>query len=302
MKSLYDIPSPAKINLFLHINGSRPDGYHILQTVFRFINLNDILGFEIRSDGIISCETSLSIEYKPENLIIRAARILQQVTRTHQGVHITLEKVIPQGGGLGGGSSNAASVLIVLNRLWKTNLSRNDLMKLALKLGADIPIFIFGTSAFAENIGEYLSTVILPKKYYLILQPDDNVITANIFSDKNLTRYSNYVKLKEFLDFSDSSFGRNDLEEIVYHRHPKIRKTAQWLIKYGIKNRMSGSGSCLYAEYTAIKDAILAKNKIIAAMHSNSNDIINPPPQFRLMQICSSLSEHPLRGWIIDKK
>lgn len=179
--TLYDVPAPAKVNLFLHVVGRRPDGYHLLQTAFRFIDLCDTLHFEARADGVISRATELAGVSEDDDLTLRAARALQQATGTRQGAQIALEKRIPQGGGLGGGSSDAATVLIALNRLWGTGLSRRELMALALPLGADVPVFVFGQSAFAEGVGEKLTALDLPARAYLVAQPDASVPTVGIF-------------------------------------------------------------------------------------------------------------------------
>src|SRR5690606_18071166 len=168
---LYDVPAPAKLNLFLHIIGRREDGYHLLQTAFRFVDLCDTLHFERRGDGLIACDNALPGLRAEEDLIVRAARALQQATGVKWGAQISCEKRIPAGGGLGGGSSDAATALIALNRLWKTGLDRRQLMELALPLGADVPVFIFGQPAFAEGVGERLTAVDPPQRAYLIARP-----------------------------------------------------------------------------------------------------------------------------------
>ena len=306
---LYDVPAPAKLNLFLHVVGRRPDGYHLLQTVFRFIDLCDTLHFEARPDGRIERATDLPGVPPEQDLTVRAARALQQATGTRQGARISLEKRIPQGGGLGGGSSDAASTLVALNRLWGTGLSRRELMALALPLGADVPVFIFGQSAFAEGVGEVLAPLPLPPAAYLVAQPDASVPTAGIFTDPDLTRDTPSVTIADFLawqDFGASSamqagqklFGRNDLEPVVYRRYVEVSHAARWLSGRGIHARMSGSGACLFAQYTTMQQAVLAQQEITATMRVAGESTGNTQPGFRLVRACPGLAEHPLRNWI----
>jgi 4-diphosphocytidyl-2-C-methyl-D-erythritol kinase len=334
--NLYDVPAPAKLNLFLHVVGRRADGYHLLQTVFRFIDLADTLHFESRADGRIELGNPLPGVPAESDLTVRAARALQTATGTRQGAGITLDKRIPIGGGLGGGSSDAASTLIALNRLWNTGLSRRQLMQLALPLGADVPVFVFGQSAFAEGVGEDLSAVSLPQRAYLLAQPDASVPTPVVFSDPDLTRDTPCIKIADFLaspyfrqgagaqsdqdgnfdviqghrknagQISSRIFGRNDLESIVYRRFPEVFRAARWLSAQdrGFDVRMSGSGACLFAEFTDMKTAVLAQQEIAATMRvagelaGASQAMQEPPPRFRLVQACPGLVEHPLRHWI----
>lgn len=306
---MYDVPAPAKLNLFLHVVGRRADGYHLLQTAFRFIDLCDTLHFEARRDGRIERVSDLPGVPSEQDLTVRAAQALQQATGVRAGVNIALEKQIPQGGGLGGGSSDAASTLIALNRLWNTGLSRRELMALALPLGADVPVFVFGQSAFAEGVGEQLSPLDLPNATYLVAQPDSSVPTANIFSDPDLTRDSSYVTITDFLasqsfgaDSATQSapefFGRNDLEPVVFRRYPEVSQAAQWLTERGIHVRMSGSGACLFAQYATEKQAVLSKREITATMRVASKLTSESQVGFRLIRVCPGLVEHPLRDWI----
>ncbi|ARP89208.1 4-(cytidine 5'-diphospho)-2-C-methyl-D-erythritol kinase [Bordetella genomosp. 9] len=318
--NLYDVPAPAKINLFLHVVGRRADGYHLLQTVFRFIGLADTLHFESRTDGAIVREEPLP-GVPPENdLTVRAARALQAAAGVRQGVTIRVEKRIPMGGGLGGGSSDAASTLIALNRLWNTGLSRAELMRLALPLGADVPVFVFGQPAFAEGVGEVLTAVPLPERAYLIAQPDATVPTPAVFADPDLTRDTPCITIADFLassrfeasagsdpvDRSFSAFGRNDLEPVVFKRYPEVLRAARWLADQGlgIDVRMSGSGACLFAEFPDLSSAILAEREIAATMRvagkmaETSQAMQEPPVRFRLVQASPGLIEHPLRHWI----
>ncbi|WP_343738396.1 4-(cytidine 5'-diphospho)-2-C-methyl-D-erythritol kinase [Achromobacter sp.] len=310
--TLYDVPAPAKLNLFLHVVGRRDDGYHLLQTVFRFIDLCDTLHFDGRSDGVISRATDLPGVPEDQDLTVRAARALQKATGTRQGAQISLEKRIPQGGGLGGGSSDAASVLIALNKLWNTGLSRQELMALALPLGADVPVFVFGQSAFAQGIGEDLTAVTLPERAYLVAQPDASVPTVGIFSAPDLTRDSSYITIADFLasqTFLPSGsggevakgcafYGKNDLEPVVYRLYPEVLGASRWLAERGLPVRMSGSGACLFAEFSETSQAVLAEQEITAIMRGADKTFSQTHPRFRLVQACTGLAEHPLRNWI----
>ncbi|SEJ81091.1 4-(cytidine 5'-diphospho)-2-C-methyl-D-erythritol kinase [Achromobacter sp. NFACC18-2] len=305
--TLYDVPAPAKLNLFLHVVGRRADGYHLLQTVFRFIDLCDTLHFDVRADGVISRATDLPGVPEDQDLTVRAARALQKATGTRQGAQISLEKRIPQGGGLGGGSSDAASVLIALNKLWNTGLSRQELMALALPLGADVPVFVFGQSAFAQGIGEDLTSVTLPDRAYLVAQPDASVPTVGIFSAPDLTRDSSYITIADFLasqtflpsgTFGNSLYGRNDLEPVVYRLYPEVLGASRWLAERGFPVRMSGSGACLFAEFSETSQAVLAEQEITAIMRGADKTFSQTHPRFRLVQACTGLAEHPLRNWI----
>lgn len=306
---MYDVPAPAKLNLFLHVVGRRADGYHLLQTAFRFIDLCDTLHFEARGDGRIERVSDVPGVPPEQDLTVRAACALQQAAGVRQGVNIALEKQIPQGGGLGGGSSDAASTLIALNRLWGTGLSRRELMALALPLGADVPVFVFGQSAFAEGVGEILSPLDLPAATYLVAQPDTSVPTANIFSDPDLTRDSSSVTIADFLasqNFGADTaaqavpgfFGKNDLEPVVYRRYPEVSRAAQWLSGRGLHVRMSGSGACLFAQFSTASQAVLAEHEITATMRVAGKLTSNTQVGFRLIRVCPGLAEHPLRDWI----
>lgn len=327
--TLYDVPAPAKLNLFLHVVGRRADGYHLLQTAFRFIDLCDTLHFDLRADGVIGRAAELPGVPEAQDLTLRAAHALRQATGTRQGVQIGLEKRIPQGGGLGGGSSDAATVLIALNKLWGTGLSRRELMALALPLGADVPVFVFGQSAFAEGVGEELTALPLPERAYLVVQPDASVPTAGIFSAPDLTRDSSYTTIADFLasqnfchevvevhgkpvngigpDGNAGSnrnelFGRNDLEPVVYRLYPEVHGASRWLAEQaslrGHTVRMSGSGACLYAEFSKLSGAVLAEAEITAIMRGADKTFSQTHPRFRLVQACTGLTEHPLRNWI----
>ncbi|MGQ0578614.1 MAG: 4-(cytidine 5'-diphospho)-2-C-methyl-D-erythritol kinase [Betaproteobacteria bacterium] len=236
--------APAKLNLFLHVLGRRADGYHWLQTAFRLIDYGDELGFSVRDDGEVRRVTELAGVPAEADLCVRAARLLKDRTRSRLGVDIELVKRLPVGGGLGGGSSDAATTLIVLNRLWQTGLSRAQLQELALQLGADVPVFVFGRSAFAEGVGERLAALPLPPSWYLVLVPETAVSTAEIFSAPELTRNSNAITIAAF----SVGQGRNDLEPVVCRRYPQVARHLEWLRQYG-DARMTGSGACVFCGF-----------------------------------------------------
>lgn len=240
-------PAPAKLNLFLHVVGRREDGYHLLQTVFRFIDFSDQLGFVLRDDSVIKLHTPIPGVPEENDLCVRAAKLLQQRSHTNLGVEISLEKRIPMGGGLGGGSSDAATTLLVLNRLWGLNWKRAHLMELGLELGADVPVFIYGENAFAEGIGEKLSSIALPPAWYLVLTPAVHVSTGQIFSHKELTRNTNPIKIPPFSIWQ----GCNDLESVVCQMYPVVARYLQWLEQLNNTTlvAMSGSGACVFAEF-----------------------------------------------------
>lgn len=295
---LYDVPAPAKLNLFLHVVGRRDDGYHLLQTAFRFIDLSDIFQFERRNDGQLVREG----DYPPEvpehgDLVLRAARSLQQATGTPYGVQIRYDKRIPTGGGLGGGSSDAATTLIALNRLWGTGLTREALMRLALPLGADVPVFVFGQSAFAEGVGEDLTAIELPERAYVVVQPPQHVSTAEVFNASDLTRNTPSVKISVFADWQTGQsgfFGRNDLADVVYRRYPGIARAAQRFSESGLAVRLTGSGSCLFAELDDLSEARVHQQKIIGKIPCCDDG----RGDFKAVWACAGLHEHPLRYWI----
>ncbi len=214
--TLRDCPAPAKLNLFLHITGRRADGYHELQTVFQLIDWADTLHFRRRADGRIVHETPLPGVPPESDLTVRAARLLQTHTRTGFGVDIAIEKRLPQGAGLGGGSSDAATTLLALNRLWQLDLPRAELARLGLQLGADVPFFVFGRNAFAEGLGERLQAVDLPQRYFLVVTPPVQVPTVEIFNDPRLTRNTKSITITDFLGHGNYDvFGRNAFRGIL---------------------------------------------------------------------------------------
>ena len=254
-------PAPAKLNLFLHVVGRRQDGYHLLQTAFRFIDYGDELSFVVRADGAIRRTTPMEGVPAEQDLSVRAAQALQQETGCRAGADIGIVKRLPMGGGLGGGSSDAATTLIVLNRLWHTGLPRERLQQLALKLGADVPVFVFGRNAFAEGIGERLQALPLPPAWYLILVPELAVSTAEIFSSAELTRNTNAITIAAF----SVGQGRNDLEPVVCPRYPRVARHLEWLRRYG-DARMTGSGACVFCAFDSAERARRVLSELPADM------------------------------------
>jgi 4-diphosphocytidyl-2-C-methyl-D-erythritol kinase len=238
-------PAPAKLNLFLHVVGRRPDGYHLLQTVFRFLDFSDSLEISSRRDGDIRLLSPLPDVPNESDLCWRAARLLQTSTGCTLGADIRLVKRLPLGGGLGGGSSDAATVLLALNRLWNLNLSRVELQSLGLRLGADVPVFVFGRSAFAEGVGEVLSPWTPAPASYVVLTPPAHVSTPAIFSHPGLTRNTPSVTIAALSD----GYGHNDLEPIASALNPEVAEYLGWLKTRG-DARMTGSGACVFSAFS----------------------------------------------------
>jgi len=259
-------PAPAKINLFLHVTGQRADGYHELQSVFRLLDFHDTLYIRATADGNISRRSGNPLVAENDDLIIKAARLLQQHTGCPLGAEISIEKRIPMGGGLGGGSSDAATVLLALNHLWQLGLSRNALQKLGLKLGADVPVFVFGKNAWAEGIGDRLEAIELAPRHYLVITPAVHVSTADIFTSKELTRNTNPTTIAAFSreansgQLFDTTF-HNDLEPVVIKRYPAVARCMEWLSRYA-PARMSGSGASVFAEFSTQDEAKAAYNAL----------------------------------------
>jgi len=255
MKSLW--LSPAKLNLFLHITGQREDGYHLLQTVFQFLDYSDQLLFETRNDDVIALENSLPGVADEDNLIIRAARKLQAYSTNKagkKGVNIQLLKKLPMGGGLGGGSSNAATTLLALNHLWQLDLTTDELKSIGLELGADVPIFIHGEACLAEGIGEQFTNIELEPCWYLVLVPNCQVNTGEIFSDPTLTRNSKTIRIRTSLNWAFLGTLRNDCEAVVKKRYPEVNQALEWLSQYGIA-RMTGTGCCVFTSFPSEQEA-----------------------------------------------
>ena len=239
-----DWPAPAKLNLFLHVVGRRADGYHLLQTVFRFLDFGDSLSFAPRNDDRILLATPLPGVPPEQDLTVRAARLLRQAAGIRQGVEIRLAKRLPLGGGLGGGSSDAATVLLALNRLWGTKLSSAQLQQIGLELGADVPIFIHGHAAFAEGVGERFVDVDLPPAWYLVLAPPVTVPTAEIFGAPDLRRDAPVMNAADWRP----GMGGNDLEPVACRLYPEVARHLAWLRQFG-PAQMSGSGACVFTAF-----------------------------------------------------
>lgn len=268
-------PAPAKLNLFLHVVGRRPDGYHLLQTVFRFIDRADTLHFAPRQDSQIVLATPLPGVPADSDLTVRAARLLQQATGCRQGATLYLAKHLPMGGGLGGGSSDAATVLLALNHLWQTGLRRSELERLGLMLGADVPVFVHGRNTFAEGIGEAFSDVDLPAESYLVLEPDAHVPTAAIFGAPDLRRDTPTIRPGEWRHGN----GRNDLESVACARFPAVAAALAWLKTQAPQAMMTGSGACVFAGFAERRAAEAALARMPAGLRG---------------WVADGLAEHPL--------
>ena len=323
---LLDVPAPAKINLFLHVVGRRDDGYHLLQTAFRFVDLCDRLDFAVRDDGRIVCENSLPGVAPENDLIFKAADTLRKASGTRLGAHIRCRKTIPAGGGLGGGSSDAATTLMALNRLWQTGLTRAELQQLALPLGADVPVFIFGQPAFAQGVGEELTALSMPERAYVIIKPVGSVATASIFSHPELTRNSSSFIMSFFADWLTDSkaangqygslcsdvysdvngndksgnskngsgyFGRNDLEPVVLAQNSSVKRVRMLLDDLGLQSRMTGSGACFFVEFATLAEARVCQQKIAVKMAETGN----ADALIEQTWVCQGLNDHPLRNW-----
>ncbi|MBN9411398.1 MAG: 4-(cytidine 5'-diphospho)-2-C-methyl-D-erythritol kinase [Burkholderiales bacterium] len=278
MTSLTDVPAPAKLNLFLHVTGRRPDGYHLLQSVFMLVDWCDTLHFELRRDGGISRE-DLSIELPDDDLVVRSARALQQRTGTTLGAHIAVEKKIPAQAGMGGGSSDAASCLLALNRLWGLGLPASTLADIGLSLGADVPFFLSGGAAWVEGIGEQITPIDVPAARFCVLKPTEGLETAKIFASPLLKRNSETATISGFAA-NPFGFGHNDLQPVAEQLCPAISEALAWLSQQGLDGRMTGSGSAVFA--------VLPSGVPAPAF------LPSPPWQAR---ICSNLEAHPLKGW-----
>lgn len=279
IKALFDVPAPAKLNLFLHITGRRSDGYHLLQSAFMLIDWCDTLHFEFRSDGKISRE-DLTSALPPEDLIVRAAQALKASSGCLSGVHIGIEKRIPAQAGMGGGSSDAASTLLALNRLWGLNYSREQLSQIGLKLGADVPFFLAGHNAWVEGVGEKITPIELPASRFLVVKPDAGLETKQIFSDPLLKRDSETAIISGFAA-DVFAYGRNDLQSVAQRLCPGVTQALNWLVSLGLKPRMTGSGSAVFAHML------------------NEVDLIDAPGEFQI-KACNSLIIHPLAGWAVS--
>lgn len=281
---LRDCPAPAKLNLFLHIVGRRPNGYHELQTVFQLIDWADTLHFARRDDGRIVHTNPLPGVPPETDLTVRAARLLQQHCGVRFGVEIAIEKRLPAGGGIGGGSSDAATTLLALNRMWQLDLPRSELQALALRLGADVPFFVFGRNAFAEGLGEELHAVDLPHRYFLVVNPRVHVATDKIFRDPLLTRDSKIVTMAFFLEHTSKNMlgtdeiFRNDMQAAVIREYAEVAAVIDWFRTFTTA-RMTGSGASVFAAFDTKAEAEAAYQRL---------------PERWLGQVTASLAEHPL--------
>jgi 4-diphosphocytidyl-2-C-methyl-D-erythritol kinase len=276
MQAIYDIPAPAKLNLFLHITGRRADGYHLIESVFVLIDWADTLHLEVRGDGNISRE-DLTLPLPTDDLCTRAASALQKATGCRQGVHIGIAKSVPAQAGMGGGSSDAASVLLGLNRLWNLNLPMAKLMEIGLALGADVPFFLGGRNAWVEGIGEKISPITVPTAQLIVVKPEQGLNTGEIFTASDLKRDSEPAILSGFA--ADAyGFGRNDLQPVAQRLCAGVNQALKWLDTQGLKGRMTGSGSAVFAPML------------------HQIDLQNVPLGLQARQ-CKSLEAHPLLGW-----
>lgn len=273
------LPAPAKLNLFLHVTGQRDDGYHTLQTLFQFLDYGDTLHFSSRSDGKIASLSDLPGVDAEDNLIVRAARLLKEASSTPLGADIKLDKILPMGGGIGGGSSDAATTLLGLNHLWQTGLSIDQLAELGIRLGADVPVFVRGHAAWAEGVGEQLTPVELEEPWFLVVAPDCPVSTAEIFSDERLTRNSSPITLAAFV----AGGGRNDCLPVVTTRYPEIRNTLILLNKY-CEAKMTGTGSCLFGAFPNEREADKVRARLPATLRSFVARGCNVSPLHRELQ------------------
>ena len=276
MRALQNVLAPAKLNLFLHITGQRDDGYHLLQSVFMLIDWCDTLHFDVRDDGVIARE-DLTLALPADDLVMRAALSLQRASGTHLGAHIAIDKRIPAQAGMGGGSSDAATTLLALNRLWGLNWPLSKLMPLGLTLGADVPFFLSGRNAWIEGIGEKITPLEVPTARFAVVKPNTGLETAKIFRSQELQRATETATMPVFA-VDPYGFGRNDLQPVALALCPEIAQVIQWLSSFGLNPRMTGSGSAVFAR---LPDGVL----------------IDSAPNNWQMRICSNMAVHPQAGW-----
>ncbi|MCI1680772.1 MAG: 4-(cytidine 5'-diphospho)-2-C-methyl-D-erythritol kinase [Ewingella americana] len=272
-------PSPAKLNLFLYITGQRANGYHELQTLFQFVDYGDSLSFTPRSDGQIVLTTPIDGVADEDNLVVRAARLLQRHANCSLGADISLIKRIPMGGGLGGGSSNAATVLVALNTLWECGLSDEQLAALGVTLGADVPVFVMGHAAFAEGIGEILQPVEPEEKWYLVAHPGVHIPTPMIFGDAELTRDTPKRPINVLL----STAWTNDCQPIAIKRFCEVEQLVSWLLEYA-PSRMTGTGACVFAEFATEHEARQVLDQIPSSVTGFVAKGVNVSPLHRFRE------------------
>lgn len=293
MKALYEVAAPAKLNLFLHITGRRADGYHLLQSVFMLIDWCDHLHFEQRSDGAISREDlSPAAGLPKDDLCVLAARALQAATGCSLGVHIGLDKRLPAEAGMGGGSSDAATTLLALNRLWGLGMTRTQLATIGLQLGADVPFFIGGRNAWVEGVGERLTPVPLPRARFVVVKPPTGASTQRIFASPELKRDTKTATIQGFAanDSRDGEvidlqkildFGHNDLQPVAQALCPDVGHCIRWLKSHGLQGRMTGSGTAVFAQLP------------------QATDLSDAPGDWTVRE-CSNMDAHPLLDWCTD--
>ena len=274
-----DYPAPAKLNLFLHVIGRRPDGYHLLQSVVTLVDYADRLRFRVRGDGVVRRVSELAGVPADEDLVVRAARALQAAAGTSLGVDIEVEKRIPMGAGLGGGSSDAATVLLTLARLWSIPLDAEALGRVGATIGADVPFFVYGRPAWVEGIGERLTAIEIPSRWYVILAPPVQVPTRLVFEAPELTRNTEALKMEDFSAQPRGIHFHNDLEAVVILRYPVVREHLEWLGRHGTA-RMTGSGGCVFAEFESREGA----RRVIDALPAEMKGFI-----------ARGLEKHPVR-------
>ena len=287
MKSLQNVLAPAKLNLFLHITGRKPNGYHLLQSVFMLIDWYDTLHFEVRPNGQISRE-DLRVPLPADDLITRAARLLQQASGTPMGAHIAIDKSIPAQAGMGGGSSDAATCLLALNKLWNLNFSVKQLSQLGLQLGADVPFFLGGNNAWVEGIGEFTTPIELPPAQFMVVKPSEGLETSKIFGSEALKRDTKPATISVFAA-DPYGFGHNDLQPVAQRLCPQISESIAWLetarlASAVVKGRMTGSGSAVFAQVPRGTD--LSQMPQVPATWLNWQ-----------IRMCGNLDVHPLKGW-----
>jgi 4-diphosphocytidyl-2-C-methyl-D-erythritol kinase len=292
--SLHNCPAPAKLNLFLHVVGRRPDGYHLLQSVFQLIDRSDTLHFDVRSDERIVRTTDVPGVPEEQDLIVRALRALQaEYQRRHgrlpPGIDVAVEKRLPMGGGLGGGSSDAATALMAANHLWQAGLTDAELIALGLPLGADIPFFLFGETAFAEGVGEALQAVPGPDCWYVVIEPGVSVPTVAIFTAPDLTRDTKAITISDFsrrhVESNDLiGFGRNDLQDVAARQFPPVAEAIEWLGRHGAA-RMTGSGSCVFCAFSTEQEAERVLKHVPARWRAWKAKALQRHPMKSLLQI-----------------
>lgn len=276
MKALYDVPAPAKLNLFLHVVGRRADGFHLLQSVFMLIDWHDTLHFELRPGENLSRE-DLGVALPEDDLCLRSARALQTATGTRLGAHIVLDKKLPSEAGMGGGSSDAATCLLALNRLWQLGLPLRALEKIGLSLGADVPFFLRGRNAWVEGTGEKIEAIAVPPARFLVAKPSEGLETRRVFNDPQLKRDTDTAIISGFAA-NPYAFGANDLQPVAQRLCPGVTQALKWLDAQGLEGRMTGSGSAVFAKVP-------------------QDHMAPPTPTGWQVRGCSNLEIHPLAGW-----